>query len=256
LRGTWEEAPSPLRTMFSSKQVDMKNVARVLAFALAAAVSISVSPASAQGKKGGSAPVAGGNDEAAVQLLQSMEQKFSNVPSVSGALTQKLQQPDDTGFGEQNRTSQATFKLLKPRDFIIEETAPEKNVTLVTGGSMYRYVPKLKQATKQKISESDQHYLALGFGARTSEILALYKVKSANGGRSLELEPRNQKTAQFKKMTIDVSQELVPQRFTVTQSDGTRMELAINGQSLDFGGRVSARDFKPDFGDAQIVEMQ
>lgn len=196
---------------------------------------------------------AGGNDERAVQLLQAIEQKYGKVPGVTGTFTQ--QQKDKT-FGA-GKSMQARFSLLKPKDFKIEEVGNEPEVTLVTGGSLYKYVPKLKQVTKHALKQSDLHYLALGFGARTNEILSLYNVKSTSGGSGIELRPRNSKTAQFKAMTIKIDEKnLVPEQFTVEQSDDSTIELAINKSSLDFGADLSSRDFKPNFPpDAQIVDM-
>lgn len=194
----------------------------------------------------------GGSDQQAVQLLQAIEQKYGNVPSVTGSFTQVLHEP---AFGK-GKPMNATFSLLKPKDFKIEYTTPEPNVTLVTGGSLYKYVPKLKQVTKHNLKQADLHYLALGFGARTSDILNIYNVKGSREG--IQLQPKRSKGSQFNSMTIDVDpNELVPEKFTVEQSDGTKIELAINKSSLRFNVPLSQRDFRPSFPrDAQVVDME
>lgn len=222
----------------------MKNFRQLVVVLLACAVS-----ASAMGQNAG------------VDVLKRMEEKFQNLQSVSGSFVQSRTDPEFN----MTRNTQARFWILKPNHFRAEYQDPSGQageVQLISGQTFYNYVPQLKQVATYKFrGESnvrDLNYMLLGFGAKVEEIQKVYAVQPLQGGTGVQLTPHNPQQASFRYILMKVNPEtLYPESFTMRQPDGTDMTITLAGGSLQMNPQISPNDFRPNFPrDAVQVNMQ
>lgn len=187
-----------------------------------------------------------------LELLQKMEQKFQNLKSVSGSFSQSREDPTF----KTKVTVPARFWILKPSYFRAEYQGTQgqkPEVQLISDQMFYNYVPQLNQVTTYKFQgESnvrDLNYLLLGFGAKTDEITKVYKVSGVEGGNGVRLTPRSTRDTSFQYITMHVDPtSLYPTSFTMRQTDGTDLSVAISVGSLQVNPSLSPKDFEPNFG--------
>lgn len=188
---------------------------------------------------------------AGVDLLRSMEEKFQGLKSVSGTFVQTRLDPEF----KTKVNMPARFWLLKPNNFRAEfQNAPGQapEVQLITNQTFYNYIPQLDQLNTYKFrgqsNVNDLNYLLLGFGAKADEVTKVYSVKPLNGQTGVQLTPRNPQEANFKYITMVVDQQsLYPKTFTMMQSDNTELSVSLDLSSLQINPPMSAGDFKPNF---------
>lgn len=188
------------------------------------------------------------NDPTAVALLQQMEQKHAQVRSVAGAFNQRR---IDASFGADKVESTARFYLLKPNNFKVEYLSPKQSMNLITGQTSYYYVPEQKQVQKYTFKKQstvrDLNYLLLGFGAPTQELLSVYYAQSGDTKNSIKLIPRDQKDAQFKYILMELTDGLLPKRFSMEQNDGGKLVVSIDAGSLQMGAPLNEANFQPNW---------
>ncbi len=198
---------------------------------------------------------------AGVELLKRMEEKFQNLQSVSGSFVQSRTDPEF----KMTRNDQARFWILKPNHYRAEyqgSGGQPGEVQLITGQTFYNYVPQLKQVATYKFrGESnvrDLNYMLLGFGAKAEEVQKVYTVQPLQGGTGVQLTPRDPQQASFRYILMKVNSEtLYPESFTMRQPDGTDMTITLGAGSLQVNPQISANDFRPNFPrDAVQVNMQ
>jgi len=173
----------------------------------------------------------GGPDPAALQVLNALEQNYGHVNSIAGSFSHTLV---DTVVKTEKK-AEADFKLLKPNYFRIEFKGQSVNV--LQGQTFYRYEPATRNFTrtnvKQDVLSQDLGYMMLGFGAKTSEILKTYNVKSANGGKELVFTPRSAKSA-YQEIVMQLTADgKFPKKFTMKQ-DGTQVIVDLNTGSISY----------------------
>ena len=226
--------------------------------ALAAGDSKKPPAAASEGSDKTATAATGQNDPAAVSLLQAIEQQHGSMRSVAGNFTQKR---IDASFGADKIDSTARFSLLKPNNFKVEYLNPKQSMNLITGQTNYYYVPEQKQVQKytfkKRSTVRDLNYILLGFGAPTQELLSVYTVQRGDSKNSVKLIPHDLKEAQFKYITMEVTDDLLPKRFSMEQTEGSKLVVTIDTASLQLGAPLSANDFKPNWpAGTNEVDMQ
>ncbi|MGI8905448.1 MAG: LolA family protein [Candidatus Sumerlaeaceae bacterium] len=231
----------------------------VPALAIAASAEKKVGAAVTAQKEVSKAPAAEiANDPAAVALLQQIESQHGGVRSVVGSFTQ---QRIDSSFGADKKDSTARFALLKPNNFKVEYLSPKQSMNLINGQTSYYYVPDQKQVQKytfkKRATVRDLNYLLLGFGAPTQELLAVYTVQRGDAKNSIKLIPRNTRDAQFKYILMELTDSLLPKRFSMEQTEGSKLFVNIDTAGLQIGAPLSPRDFQPNWpSGTNEVDMQ
>lgn len=238
--------------MQTSNKLAAAAVLVIIAGALTAAAPGKGASGSAAEKAESAAPTT--NDPAAVGLLQQIEQQHGTMRSVAGSFSQVRTDP---AFGEKIE-AKARFALLKPDSFRVEYLPPKASVNLITGRTTYRYVPENKQVERYKsASAKDVIYMLFGFGASTEEVLKIYTVQAGESASSIKLIPRNKKESQYKYVVMDIDpRRLLPRRFSMEQSDGTKIVVSMDTDSLQINAPLSSQDFQPNFPrEAKMVDM-
>lgn len=195
-------------------------------------------------------PVAAQNK--GVDLLKKMEVQFQNLQSVAGTFQQSRIDPTF----QTKTTIPARFWVLKPSYFRAEFQSAQgqkPEVQLISNQTFYNYVPQLNQVSTYKFrGESnvrDLNYLLLGFGAKTDEVLKVYKVDPLDSGTGVRLTPRSTQDTSFQYIIMEVDpQTSYPTRFTMRQTDGIDLTVELDLQSLQVNPSLSPKDFEPNFG--------
>jgi outer membrane lipoprotein-sorting protein len=229
-------------------------VAVITSLAFAAPTGKSASSSGAVDKGEAQSGAAAANDPTGVALLQQMEQQHGSMRSVTGSFSQVRTDP---AFGEKI-DAKARFALLKPDNFRVEYLPPKESVNLISGRTTYRYVPANKQVERYRsASARDVTYMLLGFGASAQELLKVYTVQPGENGNSIKLLPRNKKESQYKYVVMEIDPaRLLPRRFSMEQSDGTKIVVTMDTDGLQVNAPLSGRDFQPNFPpEAKMVDM-
>ncbi|MCX7019716.1 MAG: outer membrane lipoprotein carrier protein LolA [bacterium] len=204
------------------------------------------------------------NDPQAVELLQRIEQKYGAIKTFSGAFRQVRKDP---AFDEKIE-SQGRFHIMKPSNFRAEYYSPNESVNLISGQYSYRYVKQLKQVERYKFKGEDNvrdlNYMLLGFGVKTDDLLRVYYAQwlgesMGKGYQAVKLVPRDRQDANFKHLSIVITadDQLLPAQFSLEQLDGALVTANLDLKSLEIGGSIDEKLFRPDFPrDAQVVDIE
>lgn len=199
----------------------------------------------------------------AVQILRQLEEKYSQIRTVTGKFRQATV---DATFGEKIEST-GRFYLKKPDRFRADYDPPHATTTIIADGYSYRYVPQLKQVERYQIA-TDQpitqvNYMLLGFGARTDDIVKVYCVALADKAPdakfiTLELTPIEAESAPFRMLRMRLAaKDLIPVEFEVVQWDEGVIRAELDSASLQFNGDIRETTFMPRFPrDAQIVDIR
>ncbi|MCX7964251.1 MAG: outer-membrane lipoprotein carrier protein LolA [Candidatus Sumerlaea chitinivorans] len=199
----------------------------------------------------------------AVQILRQLETKYAQILTVTGKFRQVTV---DSTFGEKIESA-GKFYLKKPDRFRADYDPPHATTTIIADGYSYRYVPQLKQVERYRIP-TDQpitqlNYMLLGFGARTEDILKVYRVALAEKTpdtklTTVELTPIEAESAPFRMLRMRLSsKDLIPVEFEVVQWDEGVIRATLDLASLQFNADIPDTTFMPRFPrDAQIVDIR
>ncbi|GIX45248.1 MAG: outer membrane lipoprotein carrier protein LolA [Candidatus Hydrogenedentota bacterium] len=208
-------------------------------------------------------PAHANNQARAVQILRQLETKYAEILTVTGKFRQVTV---DATFGEKIESS-GKFYLKKPDRFRADYDPPHATTTIIADGYSYRYVPQLKQVERYRIP-TDQpitqlNYMLLGFGARTEDILKVYRVALAEKTpdvklTTVELTPIEAESAPFRMLRMRLSaKDLIPVEFEVVQWDEGVIRATLDSASLQFNGDIADTTFMPRFPrDAQTVDIR
>lgn len=224
-------------------------------------------PKTENSRKAETAASSGRNDAEAVELLRAIEKRHGSSQSVSGS----FQQSKRVAGSPSAIKTVASFSLVKPNKFRADyfkpgqENGQPMTTNLIVGRDSWEYVRDLEQVSHYRFQDEknvrDFNYLLLGFGAHTEDLLKVYRVtnleKAPRGYRGLRLLPLDPRDAGFKYITLLVTDDanLLPAQFSMVQADDSQVTVDLDLNTLQLGARVNEKIFRPDFPDADLVEM-
>lgn len=194
-------------------------------------------------QKGGAASDSASGGSSAEQILNKMQQKYSQVVGVQGQFTQTRVHP---AFGEEFKVD-AQFSILKPSLFKVEFAAPRASVNVLKDDTLYRYEPSTKNYVRHRLKRDvlaqDLGYLMLGFGAKTQDVLSRFTAKSSADGKQITFTPRKAGAGEYTEIIMQITDEYRPKQFTMTQPDKTKLIVSLG--SVNLQAPLTAQHFDP-----------